>query len=106
MSSKTIFSQYLGGRKYTVRHRDCDGNVYFETRQDAAPIVEFVKAARDKPKDPAWTHLGEIPLVDLGQMMRDGSLDDEKHIRRYLVERPKLIFFDVDRFFTLLYSIH
>src|SRR3546814_9142962 len=53
MSSKTIFSQYLGGRKYTVRHRDCDGNVYFETRPDAAPIVEFVKAARDKPKDPA-----------------------------------------------------
>lgn len=89
-SSKAIFSQFMDTRKYTIRHRDCDGNIYFETRQDCEPIVEFVKRARDKPKDPAWTHLGEIPLADLGQMMRDGSLNDEKHIRRYLNARPAL----------------
>jgi hypothetical protein len=90
MSSKNIFSSYMNERKYTVRTVDCDGNVYFETRQDVAPIVEFVKRVRDKPKDLAWTHLGEIPLSDLGQMMRDGSLDDEKYIRKYLNDRPAL----------------
>ena len=89
-SSKAIFSAYAGMRKYTIRHRDVDGTTYFETRQDCEPIVEFVKQARNKPKDMAWTHLGEIPLADLGQMMRDGSLQDEKHIRRYLNERPAL----------------
>lgn len=89
-SSKAVFSQYVGERKYTVRHRDCDGKVYFETRQDCEPIVEFVKHARNKPRDLAWTHLGEIPLADLGQMMRDGSLQDEAYIRRYLDERPAL----------------
>ena len=94
MSSKNVFSHYLGARKYTIRHRDCDGNVYFETRQDCEPIVEFVKRARDKPRDLEWTHLGEIPMADFGQMLRDGSLDDEKYIRRYLNERPALKVFE------------
>ena len=89
-SSRAIFSQYAGLRKYTIRHKDVDGTVYYETRQDCEPIVEHVKRARDKPKDLEWTHLGEIPLADLGQMMRDGSLDDPKFIRRYLNERPAL----------------
>jgi|GEM_PF-647738 len=84
MSSRNIFSAFLGSRKYTVRHRDCDGQVHFETRQDCAPIVEFVKARRDAPVDRAWTHLAEVPMAVVGQWMRDGGLDDEAHVRRWI----------------------
>lgn len=84
MSSKAIFSAYLGSRKYTVRHRDCDGTITYETRQDCAPIAEFVKRCRDAPQDREWTHLAEVPMAVVGQWMRDGSLDDEKHIRRWI----------------------
>lgn len=93
-SSREVFSRYMGARKLTVRHNDGEGRITYETIQDCEPIVEFVKQARDKPKDLEWTHLGEIPLADLGQMMRDGSLDDPKFIRRYLNERPKLRVYD------------
>lgn len=84
MSSKTVFSAYLDARKYTVRHSDMDGNVHFETRQDCEPIVEFVKARRDAPPDREWTHLAEVPMSVIGQWMRDGCLDDEAHVRRWI----------------------
>lgn len=91
-SSKEIFSRYLGERKYTVRHHDVDGQVYFETRQDCEPIVEFVKQRRDQPNRSrdsiAWDHIGEVPMSVVGQWMRDGSLDDPKHIRRWLNQNP------------------
>lgn len=91
-SSKAIFSKYLGSRKYTVRHVDVDGQVYFETRQDCEPIVEHVKQMRGQPvrsRDSiAWDHLGEVPMSVIGQWMRDGCLDDEKHIRRWLNANP------------------
>lgn len=91
-SSKAVFSNYLGSRKYTVRHVDVDGTVRFETRQDCDPIVEFVKQKRDHPtrsRDSiAWDHLGEVPMTVIGQWMRDGCMDDEKHIRRWLNQNP------------------
>lgn len=90
-SSKALFSRYLDQRKYTIRHHDVDGNVYFETRQDCEPIVEFVKQVKDapRPKDRDITYLGEIPMSVIGQWMRDGSLDDEKHVRKWLNQNPE-----------------
>lgn len=89
-SSREVFSRFLDSRKYTIRHHDVDGQVHFETRQDCEPIVEFVKAFKDAPppRDRELTLLGEVPMSVIGQWMRDGSLDDEKHIRRWLNENP------------------
>lgn len=89
-SSKALFSQYLGSRKYTVRHHDVDGTVYFETRQDCEPIVEWIKQVKDAPapKDRDFEYLGEIPMATLGEWMRDGSIDDEKHVRKWLNAHP------------------
>lgn len=91
-SSKAIFSKYLGSRKYTVRHVDVDGQVYFETRQDCEPIVEHVKQMRGQPvrsRDSiAWDLLGEIPMSVFGEWMRDGRDQDPKFIRRWLDQNP------------------
>lgn len=90
MSSKAIFSQYMGSRKYTIRHRDVDGGTHFETRQDCEPIIEFVKRYKDAPppKDRELTLLGEVPMATLGEWLRDGRDKDEKYIRRWLNENP------------------
>lgn len=91
-SSKAVFSRFLGERKMTIRHYDVDGAVHYETRQDCEPIVEFVKHRREtagKSRDSiAWDHIGEVPMAVIGQWMRDGCLDDEKHIRRWLNANP------------------
>lgn len=84
MSYKDLLSAYTDARKYTLAHRDVDGEWLLETRQDCEPIVEFCKAAKDKPQDPTFRHVGEIPMSVIGQWMRDGCLDDETHIRRWL----------------------
>lgn len=84
MSEKLPFSVHHGARKYTLWHKDVDGTVRLETRQDCEPIVEFCKAAKDKPRDPMFRHVAEIPMSVIGQWMRDGSLDDEANIRRWV----------------------
>jgi hypothetical protein len=84
MSIKRLLSAYGLGRKYTIWHEDSDGSVTLETRQDCEPIVEFCKAAKDRPQDPAFRHVAEVPMSVIGKWMRDGCLDDEKHIRRWL----------------------
>lgn len=89
-SSKTLFSQFRADRKYTIRHHDVDGTVHYETRQDCEPIAEFVKNYKDAPppRDRELTLLGEVPMSVIGQWMRDGSLDDEKHVRKWLNQNP------------------
>lgn len=84
MSMRQLLSAYADARKYTVMHKDVDGQWFLETRQDCEPIVEFCKAAKDKPQDPVFKHVAEIPMSVIGQWMRDGCLDDEKTVRRWL----------------------
>lgn len=84
MSLRALLSQYADARKYTVMHKDIDGQWFLETRQDCEPIVEFCKAAKDKPVDPVFRHVAEVPMTVVGQWMREGSLDDEKNLRRWL----------------------
>ncbi len=86
MSKQALLSAYTDTRKYTVLHEHGDGTFHIETRQDCEPIVEFCKQAKDAPdlEKRFFRHVAEIPMSVLGQWMRDGSLDDEKHVRRWL----------------------
>ena len=70
-------------RKYSLAHLE-DGVWRQETRQDCEPIVEFCKWAKNKPQDPTFRHVAEIPMTVIGQWMREGCLDDEAHVRRWL----------------------
>lgn len=80
---KRLFSKDEGMRKYSLAHFE-NGIWTQETRQDCEPIVEFCKAAKDKPSDPTFKHVAEIPMTVIGQWMREGSLDDETNLKRWL----------------------
>lgn len=77
--SKAILSAYADTRKYTVVH---DGQ-WMETRQDAEPILEFVKHRAQMPDDKDFRYLGEMPLATFGEAIRDGWIDDDKALRRW-----------------------
>lgn len=81
--SKKLLSSHADVRKYThIR----DGMM--ETRQDAEPIVEFVKNRAQLPDDKDFKFLGEIPLTTFGQALREGWAEDDKAWRRWFRENP------------------
>jgi len=84
MSFKELLSSYTDARKYTLMHKDIDGKWYLETRQDCEPIVEFCKAMKEKPVNPTYRHVAEIPMSVIGQWMREGSLDDVVNVKRWI----------------------
>lgn len=83
--SKALLSAYADTRKYTVIH---DGQ-FMETRQDAEPILEFVKHRAQMPDDKDFRYLGEMPLVTFGEAIRDGWIDDDARVRAWFRENGK-----------------
>jgi hypothetical protein len=83
--SKHILTSYADTRKYTAVH---DGRI-METRQDAEPILEFVKHRAQMGDDSEFRYLGEMPLATFGQAIREGWIDDDKAVRKWFRDTPK-----------------
>lgn len=83
--SKQILSSFADVRKYTAIH---DGKM-METRQDAEPILEFVKMRAELPDDKDFKFIGEMPLVTFGEAIRDGWIDDDKALRKWFAANPR-----------------
>lgn len=83
--SKAILTSFADVRKYTAIH----DNKIMESRQDAEPILEFVKARSELPDDKDFKFLGEVPLVTFGEAIRDGWVDDDRAWRKWFRENPK-----------------
>ena len=84
--SKKLLSTFADTRKYTVIHEDAN---IMETRQDAEPILEFVKHRAQMPDDKDFRYLGEVPLATFGEAIRDGWVDDQAAWRRWFEENKK-----------------
>ena len=82
--SKKLLSSFADVRKKTILH----GGV-METRQDAEPILEFVKHRSQLPDDKDFKFIGEMPLVTFGEAVRDGWIDDDKRLRQWFDANPK-----------------
>lgn len=84
--SKAILTSFADIRKKTIIH----DNAVLETRQDAEPILKFVKMRAELGRrDPEFYPLGEIPLATFGQALREGWADDDKAWRKWFAENPK-----------------
>lgn len=84
--SRKILSAYADTRKYTQVHEDAG---VMETRQDAEPILEFVKHRAQMPDDKDFRYLGEVPLATFGQALREGWVDDQVAWRRWFRDNAK-----------------
>lgn len=71
--------EYLGGVTNTTLHFESDGTLIVEEKQDAEPIIEYAKAARDHRFD-SWTcdgmlqHVAEIPMVEYIKWCREAGV--------------------------------
>lgn len=75
-------------RRGTFMHKQ-DGIMRLESRQDAEPILEFVKQRADMPDDRDFKYIGEIPKATLDQALIEGWADDTKAWRKWFAENPK-----------------
>ena len=75
-------------RRATLMHKE-SGKTYIESRQDAEPILEFVKIRAEMPDDKDFKYLGEIPKATINQAIIEGWVDDPKAWKRWLEKHPK-----------------
>lgn len=89
MSFKNQLLEALAGEKRaTLLHKE-EGNLYGESRQDAEPIVEFVKNKAQAPQDKDFRFVGSVPMSAVNQAIIEGWADDMQAWRRYLRDNPK-----------------
>ena len=75
--SKKLLSSFADVRKKTILH----GGV-METRQDAEPILEFVKHRSQLPDDKDFKFIGEMPLVTFGAITAAIGSEESEPERR------------------------
>lgn len=76
-------------KRQTLWHEE-DGAYYLETRQDAEPIIEFVKNKAQQPKDEDFHYIGELTPEAFDQAAREGWLHDDKRLMRWFAENPMM----------------
>jgi hypothetical protein len=70
---------------------DAPGSGAVETVQQLDQILDFTHAQRvasDGQRFGSMRKVGSIPMVHLSKMMADGSIRDQKAIRKFFAENP------------------
>lgn len=70
---------------------------YIEKVWDNEPFIETAKAMRNETHGQKYgngRHVGFIPAAILGQMMRDGRINDPEAIRAFFVANPQYATFE------------
>lgn len=89
MNRKNLMLDWLSGeRRATLMHKE-DGRTYIESRQDAEPIIEFVKDMANAPQDKDFKYLGTVPMSAVNNALVEGWANDPKAWRKYLRENAK-----------------
>jgi hypothetical protein len=86
MSKRLITDDALTGIKTYLEYDGTDDDAVIRKEQDVTGIVEYNKAAFDSaPK--RWgdmTHVGRIPLTVYYELERQGILNDQDALRKWL----------------------
>lgn len=76
------------GERAALMHKE-DGKTYIESRQDAEPLIEWIKDRAQMPDDKDYKFIGSIPMATLDQAMIEGWYHDAAAWRKWLAENPK-----------------
>ena len=63
-----------------------DDKFVYHTQQNVAPVLDHVKKIKELNPVPGkeMRHCAEIPMVIYQQMVRDGSINDKKALKKWL----------------------
>lgn len=70
-----------------------DGQLYQTKTYDRKPILDALAVTRQANQGKSWgdgAFIGHIPGPVFGQMLKDGSINDQKAILRFFDENPLL----------------
>jgi len=74
-----------------------DGRLVFKKTYDAEPFVDIAHELRAHTEGQRWnehgTHVGFIPMAELGQMLRQDGEFDKKRVREWLQKNPAFVTF-------------
>ena len=89
MSFKNKLLDAFGfGERAQLLHKE-DGVLHGESRQDAEPLIEWVKNRAQQPDDADYKYIGSIPQATLDQAMIEGWFHDAAAWRKWLADNPK-----------------
>lgn len=89
MAFKNQILDVLGdSKRATLMHRE-DGRDYFESRQDAEPLIEWVKQRAQQTDDIDYKFVGVIPEATINQAMLEGWFHDKASWERWMQDNPK-----------------
>ena len=81
MAKRTIIDHKLG---YKHEFATEDDKVVYHTTQDVQPVLEHVKQLSYNKPGKDLRHVAEVPMVIYQQMIRDGSINDKKALKKWL----------------------
>lgn len=75
-----------------------DGKVINVKTYDAEPFLEIAHEMRIETQGQRWnplgTHVGFIPMAELGKFMRQDGGFDKRRLREWLKKNPKFVTFE------------
>ncbi len=82
MSKSHLLDVVADSRRVTIQHEQ-DGKIYFESRQDVAPIIKAASDMWDDKPPLDMRHVALIPEAVLNQAFNEGWFHDESAWKRW-----------------------
>ena len=81
MAIRTIIDHTTGLKNEFVIE---DNKHIYHTTQDVKPVIEAVKNYSELQPGKEFRHVAEIPMVIYQQTLREGSVKDKQHLKKWL----------------------
>jgi len=81
MAIRTIIDHTTGLKNEFVTE---DNKHIYHTTQDVKPVIEAVKNYSELQPGKEFRHVAEIPMVIYQKMLREGSVKDKQHLKKWL----------------------
>jgi len=69
-----------------------DDKMICHTKQNIQPTLDYVKNLSEYKPGKEFRHVAEIPMVIYQQMVRDGSINDKKALKKWLNDPDNRLF--------------
>jgi len=89
MAIRTIIDHTTGLKNEFVTE---DNKHIYHTTQDVKPVLEAVKNYSEMQPGKEFRHVAEIPMVIYQKMLREGSIKDKKHLKKWLNDPDNKMF--------------
>lgn len=89
MAKKTVLDATLNTKNIFATEDDKN---FYQTQQNVQPTIEYVKNLSHLKPGKEMRHVAEIPMVIYQKMVREGSINDKKALKKWLNDPDNKMF--------------